>query len=267
MSAAAGEHVVSVGGLRIEAMRGGAGPLLLLLHHSTGNVGWTPFHARLAAEFDVVAPDLPGYGRSDLPEWAREPRDIAILMLQYLRRLSAEPVTLVGFGFGGWVAAEMATMHQGAIDHLVLCGTPGLKPEEGEILDQMVVDHAEYVRTGFRDEATATEHLGETIDPNLVALWQFNRVMTARVSWKPYMFNPRLAPLLAAVDTPTLVVHGGADRVVPLSVARQYARALPYATLEIIADAGHLVEIEEPDRVAELVRTHVTSGTVSQPHG
>ena len=112
-------------------------------------------------------------------------------------------------------------------------------------MDQMLIDHAEYVKAGFRDEGTATKHLGEEIDKDLVALWQFNRVMTARVSWRPYMFNPRLPHLLPEVPTPTLLVWGAEDRVVPLSVARQYEQVLPDARLEVIEGAGHLVEVEE----------------------
>ena len=78
--------------------------------------------------------------------------------------------------------------------------------------------------------------------------------MTARVTWKPYMFSRRLAPLLADVDSPALLVWGEADAIVPLDVARQYQEALPQAVLEVIPGAGHLVEMEEPSRVASLVR-------------
>jgi pimeloyl-ACP methyl ester carboxylesterase len=250
------EHELEVAGLRIKSMRAGSGPPLLVLHHSTGNSGWTAFYERLAEEFEVMVPDLPGYGQSSLPEWAREPRDLAILALQYLRKQELRDVGVVGLGFGGFIAAEMATMDPGAIWSMVLVSAPGLKPEDGEVMDQMLLDHAEYVRAGFRDEATAVQHLGEEIDRNLVALWQFNRVMTARVSWKPYMFNPRLRHLLPEVHVPTLLIWGAADRVVPIAVGRQYERALPNARLEVVEGAGHLVEIEEPERVAALIREH-----------
>ena len=250
------EHQIEVAGVRIKSMRAGIGRPLLVLHHSTGSTGWTPFYDRLAEAFDVIVPDLPGYGQSTLPEWAREPRDLAILVLQYLRKQGLRDVSLVGLGFGGFIAAEMATMNPDVISSMVLVGAPGLRPEEGEIMDQMLIEHADYVKAGFCDEATAAQHLGEEVDANLVTLWQFNRVMTARVTWKPYMFNPRLRHLLPEVPTATLLIWGGADRVVPVAIGRQYERALPDARLKVLGAAGHLVEVEEPQAVADLVKVH-----------
>jgi pimeloyl-ACP methyl ester carboxylesterase len=263
MNGAPAEHEAEVGGLRITSMRAGSGDPLLVLHHSTGNTGWNHFHQCLSDGFEVIVPDLPGYGQSAMPDWAREPRDLAILMLQYLRAQELGGVHLVGLGFGGFIAAEMATMSPERLASLVLIGAPGLKPDEGEILDQMLMDHGEYAKAGFRDEATASHHLGEEIDRELTSLWQFNRVMTARICWRPYMFNPRLPALLPGVPIPTLLVWGGADRVVPLSIARQYERGLPDARLELVEEAGHLVEVEEPQRVADLVKAHVAGRTPS----
>jgi pimeloyl-ACP methyl ester carboxylesterase len=251
------EHEVHVAGLRIKSMRAGSGSPLLVLHHSTGSIGWSPFYERLAEHHEVDVPDLPGYGQSEMPEWARDPRDLAVLMLHYLRNRRLEDATVVGLGFGGFIGAEMASMDPDAMAQLVLVGAPGLRPEEGEIHDQMLTEHTEYVKMGFRDEETATRHLGEEIDKNVTALWQFNRVMTARVSWRPYMWDGRLPHLLPEITTPTLLVYGEADRIVPRAVAQQYERGLPNARLEIVPGAGHLVEIEEPDTVAGLVRAHV----------
>ena len=64
---------------------------------------------------------MPGYGQSARPEWAREPRDLAILLLnQALDKLGLTGgLTLVGLGFGGFVAAEMATMDQRRLKTLV----------------------------------------------------------------------------------------------------------------------------------------------------
>ena len=255
-SAAIAEHEVQVNGLTLKSMRNGSGNPLVVLHHSTGATGWSPFHEGLSAYFDVLAPDLPGYGQSTLPDWAREPRDLAVVLLQALRKAGIGQVDLVGLGLGGWVAAEAAVMCPESLRSLTLVGAAGLRPPDGQYLDQMLIDHTEYVRAGYRDDETADRLLGADVDPAKVTLWQFNRVMTARVSWKPYMFNPRLSHVLGEVHVPALVVHGDQDRVVPLSVAREYASLLPDARLEVVAGAGHLVEAEEPERVANLVREH-----------
>lgn len=248
---------IEVAGRRVQCLRGGGGDPVLVLHHSIGNPGWLPFYERLAASREVTVPDLPGYGQSERPEWAREPRDLAILLHQMLDRQGRGPIAIVGLGFGGWIAAEMATMHQGRISRLVLAGAPGIQPDEGEILDQMLIDYHEYVQAGFHDEARYAAEFGEEPPQEIRELWDFSREMTARLTWKPYMFNRRLPHLLPEVRVPTLLVWGDDDRVVPLAVARAYERALPDARLELVADCGHLVDMEQPDRLAELAAAHL----------
>jgi pimeloyl-ACP methyl ester carboxylesterase len=223
------------------------------LHHSTGSVGWLPLHDRLAAEFSVTLPDMPGYGQSERPEWARDPRDIAILTNHALEKLGLENVTLVGFGFGGFIAAELASMDHSRLKSLVLVGAAGIQPRQGEIMDGMLMELEEYMEAAFRDKASYHATFGDPIDPSIKELWDFSREMTARVCWKPWMFSRRLPHLLRDVDVPALLIWGSEDRVVPPICGEQYREVLPNARLEIIPGAGHAVEYEETDRVASLI--------------
>ncbi|MYA19420.1 MAG: alpha/beta hydrolase [Chloroflexi bacterium] len=248
---------IEVAGRRVQYLQGGSGDPVLVLHHSIGNPGWLPVYERLAASRQVLVPDLPGYGQSERPEWAREPRDIAILLLQMLGKLGVGSVPVVGLGFGGWIAAEMATMDQQRVSSLVLVGAPGIQPDEGEILDQMLIDYHEYVQAGFSSAESYQAEFGEDPAPEIRELWDFSREMTARLTWKPYMFNRRLPPLLEEVQTPTLLVWGADDAIVPMAVAQAYAAALPNASIEVVADCGHFVDIEQPDRLAELAAAHI----------
>ena len=254
------EHTIEVAGLALRYQRGGAGAPVIVLHHSTGNPGWIPFYERLAERATVYVPDMPGYGQSTRPEWAREPRDLAIVLLQALTRLELGSVTLVGLGLGGFVAAEMATMCQERIGRLVLVGAPGHQPREGEILDQMMVDFHEYVMAGFRDEGGFRTAFGDDARRTFKDLWDYSREMTARLTWKPYMFSRRLAPLLREVRTPALILHGAEDAIVPVDVARQYAEALPNARLDVVPNSGHLVEYEDPGAISERIARFALAG-------
>ncbi len=256
-STAHAEKTLELAGNKVRVLQGGNGDPVVVLHHSTGNVGWIPFFEHLAERFSVTIPDMPGYGQSERPEWAREPRDLAILLNELLDRLELDQVTLVGLGFGGFVAAEMATMNQKRLKRLVLVGSAGLQPETGEIVDQMMVDFHEYVRAGFRSDEAYERVFGTELDKSVKELWDFSREMTARLTWKPYMFNRRLQHTLREVRVPTLLVWGSEDRIVPPECADQFARILPNSRLEMIEGAGHLVEYEEPERIASLVANHV----------
>jgi pimeloyl-ACP methyl ester carboxylesterase len=254
------ERTIEVAALSLRLQQDGGGAPLLLLHHSTGHSGWMPLYERLAESFAVTVPDLPGYGHSERPDWAREPRDLAVMMQQLLDKLDLDGVTLVGLGFGGFIAAEMATLNHRRLSRMVLVGAAGIKPQEGEIVDQMLMDHAEYVKLGFRDEASFEQHFGAEVDPEVRDIWDFSRIMTARLTWSPYMHSRRLPHLLGDVQTPTLLVWGEHDRIVPVHCASQYERALPNARLEIVADAGHAVDMEQPEALASLIAGHAGVG-------
>lgn len=258
-AAAVSESTVEVAGLGLHVEEAGEGPALLLLHRSTGRHGWGALEDGLAASFRVIIPDLPGFGHSERPDWAREPRDLAILMHQLVVRMELNDLTLVGLGFGGFVAAEMATMNTERIASLVLVGAAGIKPEEGEIMDQMLIAFEEYVGAGLSDESTFADHFGEEVERDVKDVWDFSRIMTARVTWSPYMFNRRLPHLLAEVQTPALVIWGEDDRVIPPIVGRQYTDALGNAKLETIAGCGHRAELDQPQRLIELIAAHATA--------
>jgi len=84
-------------------------------------------------------PHHPGWGRSPRPEWIRSVRDLAAIYRGLLAELGIEQAALIGLGFGGWIAAEMATMAPGDVARLVLVAPMGIKPSEGDILDQAII--------------------------------------------------------------------------------------------------------------------------------
>jgi pimeloyl-ACP methyl ester carboxylesterase len=265
MSAAQSEPAedrVSVAGRAVRVYRKGEGAPLVVLHHSFGNRGWEAIFEQLSQSFDVIVPDLPGYGQSERPEWARSARDMAILVGRTLDRLDVRHAHVVGLGFGGWVAAELALQDPHRVDSLTLVGAAGIRPREGEIADQVLIGHTAYVRLGFSSDESFARVMGEKPAPEVVELWDFAREMTARVTWKPWMFSLQLPHLLTEVTTPTLVVWGRDDAVVPLDCGRQYAEGIPGARLEIV-DGGHSVDLEQPERLAGLVAEHARTSLAS----
>ena len=271
--------MTTVAGLEMRELAGGSGDPLVMLHHSFGNPGWMPIHDALADQYTVHALDLPGYGGpegSDQPNWARHPRDLALIVGQWLRVKDFGPVELVGCGFGGWVAAEMATMAPELLRRLVLVGAAGLLPEQGRIYDQFLVSHSAYVEAAFsRAEAFEDIYPRNGDDPDehplgddTLVVWDMNREMTTRVAWKPYMYNRRLRPLLGGVTVPALVVWGDSDAVVPIECAHTYVEALPDARLVIVPDCGHAVDLEAPEALAAIITSGTaTSGGTAQVTG
>jgi pimeloyl-ACP methyl ester carboxylesterase len=163
---------------------------------------------------------------------------------------------VLGQSIGGWTAAEIATMSPGSIDRLVLVDPVGLKPEAGEILDVFYHSPAELRDRMVHDPKTVPdwdELFGRAPSPAEAQIATRNREMAARLTWKPYMHNPRLAQFLPRVANPTLIVWGREDRIVPVECGEQYRRLLPNATLTVLDRCGHVPPLEQPDAFARLV--------------
>lgn len=247
------EHQVEVASLPIQLRRGGTGSRLLVIHHETGNPGWLPFHEALAASHEVIAPTLPGWDGTPRGDWMRSPRDLAAVLQLLLDELVVERCSLVGLGFGGFLAAEMAAANQARLDGLVLVGAMGLQPEGAEIRDQFLEAHEDYAKSCFHDVANFHALYGETPGTEQLVAWDANREMTARTAWKPFLYSQSLPHLLASVRVPALVVQPEYDTVVPASCAEAYAQLLANAQLETLAGAGHMAEAEQPDALAAMI--------------
>ncbi|MDR3536207.1 MAG: alpha/beta hydrolase [Acetobacteraceae bacterium] len=258
MSVAWTDTVKEIAGGKLHLSRAGSGPTILVLHHDIGTPDRLPFYDALAARFDVLVPQYPGWGKSDRPEWLRSPRDIAAIAAWLLGDLGVQDVSLVGLGFGGWIAAEMASQAPTAFRRLVLVGAHGIKPPEGEIADQAVVSYIDYPKAGFHDEVAFARVFGDVSVDQLEA-WDVAREMSFRTAWKPYMYSQTLPHLLGGVRAPALVIWGDDDRIVPISAGRAYVQALRNATMTTVAGCGHFAEMEKPEELAKLVTDFITA--------
>lgn len=252
MAASWNEQEVALGETKLRVTRGGSGRPVLVLHHDIGTPDRLPFYEALADRFDVIVPNHPGFGSPERPSWLRHPRDLAALYQWLLAELGIDRASLVGLGFGGWVAAELAALAPRDFHRLVLVGAMGVKPPEGDILDQAIISYIDYARAGFHDQAAFAQVYGDVSTDQLVA-WDLCREMCFRIAWKPYMYSQTLPHLLGGVRAPALVVWGDDDKIVPKSAGGLYTRSLREARLETVAAAGHCVDMEQPEALARLV--------------
>ncbi|MGD9998785.1 MAG: alpha/beta fold hydrolase [Acidimicrobiia bacterium] len=244
-------------GTTVSYWRAGTGEPILVLHDDTGHGTWGRFLDVLAEQFTVVAPAMPGFPPSTVPDWMRSVPEMAAMMQQVVDRLGLGSCTVVGFGFGAWVAAEMQVQCPTRFSRMVLAAPVGIKPLEGEIVDRYLFGEERFVEMGFADKAHYVEAFGDP-DEVLLLTWEGAREMSTRIAWKPYMFDRALPHLLAAATVPTLVLWGEGDAIVPRSCAEQYAQIMPNATLTTLPGGGHRLDLELPDEVARLVHEFVS---------
>jgi pimeloyl-ACP methyl ester carboxylesterase len=252
------EQRIRVGDCELAAIRGGAGRPLLILHEELGYPGWLRWQSELARERSLLIPMHPGFGRTARLDWVTSVRDLAAFYGRLLREQKLVPLDVIGFSLGGWIAAEMAVDNPAQFRRMVLVAPVGIRPPQGEIFDLYNVTVNSYLRTSVRDCAATPEfdRLFADMEPlQQMEAWEDARIQTARVAWRPYMYNPSLPHLLGGVSAlPTALIWGSEDRVVPVSAARAYQGAIAGSHLALIAGAGHRPEIEKPDEFVRQVR-------------
>lgn len=249
----------SVDGVTLEFRVGGEGSPLLILQGIDDAFEWLPFHDALARHFRVLLPSLPGFGRSEPPTWMDSVDDLAYLMLDLVEQLDLGRVNLLGSGFGGWVAAEMAVRCQDRLRRLVLVDAFGIKvskPWVRDIADIFVLTHEELAHRAWHDPAAAKQMkvpgaTGLSQDDLLESL---RRRQTAHMlGWRPFMHNPKLLRRLGRIRVPALVVWGESDRIVSPDYGLAYHQAIPGSQFKTISRAGHYPYREQPEEFARAV--------------
>jgi len=253
MGSAVAERLL-VGEIELEVLRRGVGRPVLLLHGLQTVDPRARFLDLLGRTAEIIAPSHPGFGLSPRPADFETVYDLVHLYLEVLEALPYEKVALMGFSFGGWLAAEVAVKCRHRIDKLVLVDAFGIKVSDREtpdILDVFNASPQEVLRRGWHDAGLAP-------DPNLMS--DDELIVRARnwdavclYGWHPYMHNPQLKRWLGRIAIPTLVVWGASDGIVKPSYGRAYSALIPGARFELIEGAGHHPEIEQAGTFADVV--------------
>jgi len=244
---------VPVGETQLYLLRGGSGRPCVVLHGLEGHEGWLAFHDALAQDKTVYAPSHPGYGHTACPAWITSIQHQAIFYNWFLQAAELGPVDLVGVGIGGWIAAHMAVMCSAALRSLTLVGAAGIKPTHDEIFDVFVTRWPEVLARGFATPHNSPEYqrlYGETPIAEFGGLREAGRVMSMKMCFRPYMYDPSLPAMLGKINVPTLVVWGSEDHIMPLECAELYTKAIPDARLRVIDKCGHFVHLDQPRPLA-----------------
>jgi pimeloyl-ACP methyl ester carboxylesterase len=246
--------VLAVRGCRIRLMRAGAGDPLIYLHGASG-AAWLPFLAQLAEKFDVIAPEHPGFGESDTPDWLDNIHDVAYFYLDLLDELKLNGVHLVGNSLGGWIAAELAVRNSRHLASLTLAGSAGIDVPGVAQLDSFLVSDEERLRQFFYDPKKAEAMIARVLDPKQEDIALRNQATVAKLVWQPRSHDPHLIKWLHRIDVPTLLIWGDTDRMFPKEHALAFQKAIHGSKLVMIPQCGHVPQIEKPDAFVAALET------------
>jgi pimeloyl-ACP methyl ester carboxylesterase len=247
---------VEINDFRIHYERAGSGPPLVLLHGISGNArSWQHQLQELAAAYDVVAWDMRGYGGSSDPLGPYTLADVAGDLAGLLDHLGFAAAALGGHALGGVLALEFYAHYASRVDALVLADTNAGRAE-------LVVEERPA-------RAPATPADAAVPRPNTPALLSLDAPpevldeaehILAELHPDGYRYAAHALAeadaraVLPTISVPTLVLWGELDEVTPREDAEALAQNIPNAQFEVIANAGHLSNLEQPDAFNTAVR-------------
>ncbi len=247
---------VDVRNIRIWLARGGDGPPLLYLPGADPDAD-DPALPLLSQDFRVYRPHHPGFGRSDDDPAADSVLDLAFRYLDLLDVLGLDRVCLAGLSLGGWIAAQVAVLAPERVARLVLAAPAGLRPPV-PVPDMFTLDPAELAMLIHHEpaaqRAAVAAAMEMTAGSERMARYLRNRAATAHLGWNPYLHDPKLAGRLHRVGCDVLLIWGALDQLLPPECALAWQQAIPGARLELVENAGHRPQAEQPAAFASLVR-------------
>jgi 3-oxoadipate enol-lactonase len=257
-------RIEAVNGIRLATVDRGHGKPLLLVH------GFPLDHAMWDAQVEafrethrVIAPDLRGFGRSDVTSGKVTMEQLADDLAGLVDALGVDdPVTLCGLSMGGYIAWQFWRKYASRLGGLIVCDTraaadtPEAAAARRATADQVLAEGPAtladsmipklFAEITIKSSPATIEGIRRVIlnaDPEGIAAAQ--RGMAQR---------PDVTQMLAEITCPTLVIVGAQDVISPVDEMRAIAESVPGAGMAVIPDAGHMAPVENPEEVNRVIR-------------
>jgi pimeloyl-ACP methyl ester carboxylesterase len=255
---------VHLDSISLFAHTAGRGQPVLFIHgYPLNGRMWSPQLQGLGDHARLIAPDLRGHGDSDVASGPYAMSALADDCAALLDSLEvAGPVVVCGLSMGGYATFAFYRRHRARVAGLILAATrAGADSPEGK---------AARDRAAAQAEAEGPESIVAAMLPKMMApaTYEENPALVERVrsimaatslegilgDLQGMRDRPNSTDMLTEIEVPTLVVHGADDQILPQSEAESMAAAIPGAKLEILPGAGHLLNLEQPERFNRAVR-------------
>lgn len=242
-----------INGANLAWREAGTGEALVMLHGFPFDSRlWEPQLRTLPPGWRGIAPDLRGFGGSELGNASLSMEQLARDVLALLDRLEVGAAVIAGLSMGGYCAFALHRLDPGRVRALVLCDTRA-EPDGDDARRQRAAQAAAVRERGVDDVVRGM--LGRLLTPRTIA----ERPALARAleemmrSTPPATFvaalqglaaRPDARPQLGGIRVPTLVLGGDQDQITPPDVLRSLAESIPGARLRLLPLAGHVSNLE-----------------------
>lgn len=261
---------VNLGDLTLAYQAAGTGTPIILIHgHPFDHTMWYPQIAAFSKDYQVIAPDLRGYGKSNLPDPANTTfEDYATDVLKLADYLGLDKFHLGGLSMGGQIIMEIYRQAPSRVKSLILADTfAGLDtPEAKQARNESATKMEKEGMNGYAEESihkmiksdhvasmpdVSTHVLKMMKDTSAVAAATAMRARSGRIDY--------LNEVLPKVNIPTLIIVGRQDEFTPVAKAEEMQQKIQNSRLAVIEDAGHMPNLEHPDEFNKVVLNFLKS--------
>ena len=244
-------------------LQGGAGDPLLFLH-GAGGLREGEYLDLLAQRFTVYAPSHPGFGSSEGGEHIEDIIDLALYYHDLMDELKIESAHVVGHSMGGMLAAEVAALCPHRVRRLVLANPVGLWRDDEPVLDFFTLSPEQLLPYIWHDPgseaAKAAYPVPETDEERAELLFQRTQALASASKFLWPIPDRGLHRRIHRIQSPTLIVWGESDRLVPASYAEDFSSSIRDSRVVILSECGHLPMLEKRDEFVALVTEFLLEG-------
>jgi pimeloyl-ACP methyl ester carboxylesterase len=226
----------------------GTGQTILMLHGGGGVATVAGISGMLSEHARMLVPTHPGFDGTPRPEHLHSVTALAQLYLELLADLGLKDVVVIGSSLGGWIAAEMAASSPHVIKGVVLLNPVGIEVPGETVLDVSTLPRPELIRLANHNPELILKNM-PPMTPERLTVLAANAEALHVYDNGAKMMSAGLRERLAGVAAPALVLWGESDGIVPVNYGRGYARAFGSGEFQLIQEAGHLPQLEQPASV------------------
>jgi pimeloyl-ACP methyl ester carboxylesterase len=240
------ERTVPVQGIQTHLFEAGStsAPPVLFLHGAHSGNLWLDYHRALSQQFHVFAPDLPGFGLTERPDWMRDISDYVLYLHDLLQALDLKKPFLIGHSLGGWMAAELAVWYPEMIGKLVLCNAAGLRVKGSPMANILALNPQEALALCFENLDAAAPLIPAEVSIDFLMSQYRENVSLALLMWNPN-YDPKLERRLSRITCPTLIIWGANDRLIPPVYGETWQKNIAGSTLISMPGVGHMPMFEQ----------------------
>ena len=250
-------NTVAINGIKLAYIRRGKGTPLELIHgYPLDHTSWNEVAPLLENEFDVIAPDLRGFGQSTTVETPYTILDMADDLAGLLDHLGIDKVALAGHSMGGYVALAFAKKYPQRVTGLGLVSSQAVadSPEGKDRRYQTAADVAQKGVGIVADAMTPKLSADTRVQAFVRTVIEQQKKSAVIGALKAMAEREDLMPHLSTVTFPVVLIHGNADMLIPIERAKEMKALLPSAQFVELQGTGHMLMMEFPNETAEGLR-------------